>query len=1171
MLGEKKTYTGEIVYWNIIYGFIKLDNSDETIFFHKNNINANYTDLCLLDKVTFIIGISNSGKHKGRRIAESVVRITNGDFSDHLRTIGILKDWNGKFGFLYSPQMEPEVLFYHSRLINYPQKINNGEYFTFSPVKSTKNSNKLFANFAYPLENEKDINFLREQNQKNNVPPIKKLLSTLIRQQTDKPIDLLFELELEDLVNQAGPDLYFSIVSLIKQYKETFNFIPTFELLKKNLLSKHLIQLWENNAIEEYDLEIMKRYFHNSLADKKRAIINKFPEDDKAEILRYHFKILVTKGKFLKVNNDLKTFFDIVYSNKETQQHEIYKEAEEYVLVNISPSENVSLWLNNYIDDLPEEYIISHFDITNVPYVKRKNEKYIRIVQKIYENYLLTFAKEKDFDINYPELLRYLILYKKQFESKFQSIANTIISTMDNHQKAILWLFEPDILFGGSEYFENHWDNINIYFRIKFLIRSEVSNKDESIKIKVKGIDQEKILEFVSNFEWNDLIKPINEEDEEPSFLTDIKLFNKKFDRKDIQLEDISEKIYDSLPFYKIHHLRLWLFSCVRDNRFDYVGYRECFRALSHEEQEMFRKKGDFQIKEELIESEILEVSPCKIFQNNEGGIKTYTAFVENIYFMNGRLILRMENKKYTNPYDEPFSSTGLNRIPKSDYLNTFEFTIKVQDKEIIEVEGLNKFFYLIQTGEILGSLGKHVEPMPSLTIRNKSYVEDWKLRKEILNFLNEKQITECSPKIVNEPKSRYRRIEVNGDVDFYEKTLLYSIVTVDGYGIVWENIDMTEDRATFIFKATRENHRRQIENIFHEIVSYGQLRSTLKSNGIDKNLKVFKDNVGYVGNIHKQRGNNEPFLRWEEKLNLILSKVIPDLPNSELIKNLKNWKAEMPYTVRINNSIVKIKNEDIKVVTTIEAEEENPAKQENPEDLKKEIDKLKEEIFEIPKAPNSLITENESLKEKNSKMNTSIKDLQNKLQTLESTNKLQKDKNEELNDRIGKSDYNFKNELNRLEKEISELKSTKLVLSDVEKKLKESNLSLDKKNIEKNKSIDLLNAEIIKLRELNTREKDKIKGINNLINNLRAEHLVQIDLLKKDNKLRQKKINEQDDLIMSLLHKNDALDLVNKSQKGTISLENSLKSAKAIIRLRELEIETMKRKRINWFQKIFK
>lgn len=908
-------YSGEIIFWNNNLGFIKYDNLDESIFFHKNNLNKSYKKVSLLDKVQFERGETVKGIHKGKPFAINVKFTSNGNLREHQRTIGKLRNWNSKYGFLDSPQLDKDVFLFHTRLLSTNYKIQEGSYFTFSPIKSSKNPNQLFAFFAYPLEKETDLEFLRQQKNENNISDIEKIISSLIRSQTDISIEEKFKLELQDVFKENTQNSYNQFIELINYYKSNLDFTPSFGIIFEEVPKVYQIQLWENDVIADFDLVTMIDYFHNSTADTKRIIINKFKREDKLTILNAHFKLLIEKGRISKANNDIKILLDIVYRNKESRELEIYKSVKKHILKKLTPKECATLWFNNYIDDLPENYIVNNFDINNVPKLKKENEKHQKIIFKIFENYLINFANEKNFEEDHIELIQYLKVFKGRFATKFDKLVKITVFQLSKIQKLILWVFEPSLPFDGINILKRSWSELDVYFLLKLSI-SEAIDLDEILLKKISdSITQQKLIDFSTSYNWNALILPVNKPDED-SCLNDINSFIDKFDRFDINVEEIANSIYDSIPLFTIHHLRLWLWGYVADSRFDFVGFREKFKELTSSEQSFFREKGNNQIKEEIERGESLEVVPCMNIISREKNSKIYKAFVENIYFKQGVILLRMENKKYTKPFSVSMASTGLNRIPKSSYYNKFPFTIKVEENSTIkDVKGFEGFFAEIHTGEINKALGRITSPKSSKKNRNKSYIEDWKLRKKVIDYLNKSQF-DNEPKLVNTPKSRYRRLDVGVAIDFFEKTYLYSIRTDDGYGIIWENIDLSKDRATFIFKSTEENHQIQLEKIANLIVSSGQFRSTLirlKKDEEDIQLQVFKNNLGYIAKIHKQRGKNQSFSNWQSKLEKGLLKPIPELPTEEQIRDLKDWQIEMPYSPKTRKVVTKIDEKFIK------------------------------------------------------------------------------------------------------------------------------------------------------------------------------------------------------------------------------------------------------------------
>ena len=67
-----KTYKGNIIYWNPIfgYGFIECAELSSSIFFHKSK--CTYEDVQLFDNASFQISIATSGKHKGKSVAVKI-------------------------------------------------------------------------------------------------------------------------------------------------------------------------------------------------------------------------------------------------------------------------------------------------------------------------------------------------------------------------------------------------------------------------------------------------------------------------------------------------------------------------------------------------------------------------------------------------------------------------------------------------------------------------------------------------------------------------------------------------------------------------------------------------------------------------------------------------------------------------------------------------------------------------------------------------------------------------------------------------------------------------------------------------------------------------------------------------------------------------------------------
>ena len=387
-----------------------------------------------------------------------------------------------------------------------------------------------------------------------------------------------------------------------------------------------------------------------------------------------------------------------------------------------------------------------------------------------------------------------------------------------------------------------------------------------------------------------------------------------KYNIEYLNLENIANVIYNSIPKYQVQHIRLWLYGYVNQNLYNYVGYRESFKELTFDEQDIFKKQANFSLYiRDVIEPESLEVVPCEIIIKETENSKVYKAFLENIFFKNQAFLFRKEDGNYTKEKHEIYANSGFNRIPKSNKLNKKEIIIEVSrlSNEIINIDGLDEIFTLVHTGEIEKALGIVNLSAEANSVKNKSYVEDWKLRKSVIDFLNKNQYENFEPKSVYEPKNFYRRLDEYSGIDNYELTRLFSIETPDGFGIIWENIDLTEDRATYIFKSNKENHKIQLENIADAITSYAQFRSALSNTKESESLKIFKNSFGFITSIRKQRGKNIPFENWKAKLQIALKDSILETPSLSDLEKIKHWTPEISHNAKVSR-IKKINEEEI-------------------------------------------------------------------------------------------------------------------------------------------------------------------------------------------------------------------------------------------------------------------
>lgn len=906
---------GNIIYWNptFSYGFIECPELSNSIFFHKSN--CKYESIQLFDKVSFQTSVANSKKHKGKKVAIEINLIEKGNFKNYDLRIGTIQNWNGKFGFIDYPTDGKKIFLFHTRLLN-SKNIQNDDLVIFNPIISVKDTTQLFAFFAYPVSIERDVNFLKSQYEKYQIPALKGYILN-ISNKDELTLKERFELELIKLGLISKIEDYLKLADLLKRYSKDFSFNADYDILSKYVSAKYLIQLWESDIINSYDIDTIKEYFIKANADTKRVIIQKLIEVDKDVIIDKYFLHLQNSNKLKRINNDLKTFLDIIYRNEKTRRKSLYEKVKQYLLSTLSPNELIDLWLHDYIDGLSESYVVKYFNLGDKNSIKlllqRKDEdgkeKYTELISKIYEQYFIDIAKGNlDFEEEYPNLVKYLKIFENEFADRYLEIIDILQTTLRPYQQFVLWVLGINIEIDSYFFVKQNLSEINHYYRLKFILRylNENDNADIEKLLNSVYLDLNSLKGFAINYKWNDVVYPteIIEREETHSFLCDVIDYNSK-SKKDFNILDLADAIYNSIEKYTEVHIRLWLYDYLTDKKYySYVGFRANFKNLTNKEREYFRTKTNEKDFSEISEQEVSEVQPCTNYEQINETAKSYKAFVENVYFGNGYIKLRLENRDYTEQFPQEYSSTGLNRIPSTHYLNKIPLKIVVETNKIEELTGLENLFAQIHTGEIEKALGTVIEGNERNS-QNYTYTEDWQLRKQVIDYLNANQAKNIEVTIVNEPKNMYRRLDESSGIDEFEKTILFTIKieNKDEFAIVWENVDLSEDRATYIFKCSKDNHSEQIRKIANAIASLAQFRSTLSSAKDENELYIFKNNFGFITSIRKQRGKNKPFSNWLGKLENALIQQIPKLPTTDELEKLKNWTPNIPHTARLNKS----------------------------------------------------------------------------------------------------------------------------------------------------------------------------------------------------------------------------------------------------------------------------
>ncbi len=889
---------GRIVFWRGNYGFIEAEGGG-SVFFIQSSLRKDYspTEIRLFDLVSYKVGVQTVGRRVGETISYDITRLEQGSYATYQRLVGQLIDWNGLFGHLKSPQLEKNVIIFRTRITELqtaePELLS---YYVFHPIKPSRPNSDLFAFFAYPLKAEKDIIFLKQSYTDSLLEPVRTMLIDMVRQSKSISPKEKFQIELSCYNPEENIEELKLVKAAISDYKSQFGYTPKYSELKNVLSEKHLILLWETEVIDVYDFEVMKEYFCHISAEKKRAFIHRYNSKDKVKILEHYKEFLNSGLRLHKINNDLKTLLSL-FREVDEDLTDFYRQIQKELSTQLSPKDLIELWLSNYIDQPDEKLIIENFDAGDEILVNKllskNDEKAKAILAKVYEEYFLKFD-QVTFEREKAKLIRFLCSFSEKNADRFKIIAKIIQTKLNDQQQFILWIFGVELDIDAIDYFKEHHEELNHFYQVRFLLRL-LDLKEEALARELNqgtSITQQGLENFSTTYEWDDLLSPTlisPKPKHHYSFLGEVVRYKKLYSAT-LDSIRLGNCIYEALPKFTVHHVRLWLYGDVKEERFDYVGFRKGFEDLTEDEKKRFKEKGRVPIQAETIDIEIEQVVPCDIILETNESTTIYEAFVENIYFSNGSFKLRKENGDYTKPKSESYSSSGLNRIPRGSIFNKIPFTIEVSgNNEIINDNPIEQLFTLIHTGEIETALGE-IGQSPSLANESKNtYIEDEKLKAAVIEFLSDNQSDNFEPRIVHEPKAFFRRLDEYSGIDAYEKTCVYTLETYDGLGLVWENIDYSEDRATYIFKTNLLDYQFRVDVLTHAIMHFAQLRSTFLKTVASPELDIFKRKYGFVGTIRKARGKNKPFVKWKEKLEELLSKPIPQLPGDSEMDNIEN------------------------------------------------------------------------------------------------------------------------------------------------------------------------------------------------------------------------------------------------------------------------------------------
>jgi hypothetical protein len=879
--------TGEVVFYNGKYGFVRLP--DETsLFFPDSQLDAtSRQQLRLLDSVSFESETVAQGPHQGKLRAVKVRRLAAGEPNHYRRVVGQLQLGSKQFYRLVSPQLSKPVLLHHNRLVNRHAQPQQNELLVFSPVISTKNANELFAFFAYSLEEENNLDFLREQLEASQLPDIQVRIDQVLAATRTVPVHERFGAELRQLGAVRSIAAYQQLAELLKTYAGQ-NYRPAIAELQAVIVPEYQLMLWENRLVPDYVPATMHDYFLRVGADRKRELVARLEGVERHALLEHWVQHLLLPGKITRLHNGLKTCLDVLFRNGDTKDPSLYQQL--YQALDLSAPDWQQLQQQGYVHQLP---------IRPEPFVLPPRREWLR---RAGASRVLAAGKEQELVAYYEAELLEADPTSEAGQLRLALVAKLLVEFLPAQaermlrwywprfsalQRLVLWVVEagPD-LTDAAELHELCAPQLAVFLRLRYYLRQP----------KVAPVTAELSAEELGGFAFTHyghelvgLVTPIplplpTVPGTYYTLLDEVRALYQLWPARVPSEAELATSAYAALPLYQVEHVRLYLRGLVAGSEDDFVGFREPFRHLTREEKQALKESFDARQKPEVLRQLRQGIIPCEEGEAVDDQ-KCYTAYLENIYFERGSMRLRLPNGEFTaifggDTYLRDKASVGMNSLPVESRYNQVPLKIWVRDKEILFVTGLEELFDLLLEEEIAFAFRKKLPDQTGAgSTETDAYAEDWRLRQKVLAYLME-AATEAHE--VGEPKNYRRRLDEESGIDAYEKTMLYVMPTQDGIGIVWENIDFSDDRATYVFKSTQAELPGQLEKLRQAIGTYAQWRSALATMQDTPAQVSFRNHYGYLGRIRKQRGRNQSFEAWQERLLALLQQPVPPLPPQE-------------------------------------------------------------------------------------------------------------------------------------------------------------------------------------------------------------------------------------------------------------------------------------------------
>lgn len=848
----------------------------------------------LLSKVAFKSSIVTHGKYISKEIAKEIEVLSTPEVDRFELFFGTITKLFHKHCVINSPNLEKETLFFYNRSIHHNERYSIGSSVLFSPVISSKTQENYFALFAYPLVKEYKIE--RLYNLLEKAPASRSLINQINKiSKEGHNADFLMS-KFKDEWSAISEDYDVSTKKDLIQKYATMGLVIDAYYLESIYEEKELIFKWETKKIQKLSRQLILKYFVGSGTSKKRDILIRLGEES-ITLLEDYFEYAKRNNLFASLLN-VRFFFEATMKPDKNIHLELHEKAKQYILPNLSDEQiedlikrsllsNVGNYKQNTASKLASITDIQAYD----PKTHHLNEE---VANNILQNLITHYGTE-----NWPNSVIFRLRYLRNLHTSLTSDwINDNLPVFSDLLKLRLFIHQISTKLGETT---SNILEINLFEK---LILSN-NTKDESIFLEdeLSNSIEEEIKLFINQFVWDELFAPVTPIDDEANdqawgFLDELLIFCRNENLNVFSL--ISLAIFDNLPEDDLYRVRIWLKSYVQSEYFSYEQFKTSFKQLTKKE------KKDFKSKLELVQkNEQRTLENTNLLSSNEPivdelGNRTYVVGIENCYFEKDHLKLKMEDEALSNSFFFKGLSSGFNRLNMDTFLNSIKLHIKFgpsPSKTITQIKGLQDLIDAIIRNEIEKSLSRSSKEL-NKEQSSISYAENYQLRRNVITFLNENHSTDYAIVKLHEPKNYFRRLDDKSGVDDYQLTGLFTLAIEDELLLVWENLDLDHDKATYLFKCKPPEHEELVRRISKTVTSHSQIRSTLSSQKADEYIVHWKEYLCFIGSLRKPRLGKGDLQDWIMKIYRTARKAEVKWVESEpefrvSIKRSVNWSAE--------------------------------------------------------------------------------------------------------------------------------------------------------------------------------------------------------------------------------------------------------------------------------------